>query len=106
MQNAELHAVLACLPRTVSSPSPPTGLADGFGPEEPYGNCRPVLHPQPPIHPRDPWVPGFLIGPLRHNQELGGPSQARPYWKARNGLSGMQGNGLRVCPGRNQQKFG
>jgi hypothetical protein len=106
MLTAELHAVLACLPRTVSSPRPPTGLADGFGPEEPYGNRRPVLHPQPPIHPRDPWVPGFLIGPRRHNQELGGSSQARRYRRARNVLSGMQGNGVRVRPGWNKQDFG
>ena len=41
-KNSTLTAVVhacyaACVSRTVSSPRPPTGLADGFGPEEPYG---------------------------------------------------------------------
>jgi hypothetical protein len=36
--NAVVHACYAaCASRTVSSPRPPTGLADGFGPEKPYG---------------------------------------------------------------------
>src|SRR4029077_16196957 len=57
-----LHACAACASRIVSSPRPPTGLADGFGPEEPYGWLRSLRGTLSlPIHPGVRWVPGFLI---------------------------------------------
>src|SRR5579875_3042499 len=36
----------------------PTGLADGFGQEQPYGSVTALPPPAVPIHPRRCWVPG------------------------------------------------
>src|ERR1700730_13577274 len=40
------------------SPRPPTGLADGFGPEQPYGGSWSPGRPCPADSPRGGWVPG------------------------------------------------
>ncbi|GGO16847.1 hypothetical protein GCM10010116_34070 [Microbispora rosea subsp. aerata] len=47
---------------------PPTGLADGFGQEVPYGRIWGLL----PIHPGKKWVPGSA------DRGFGGPTVEGP----------------------------
>ena len=94
----------ACVSRTVSSPRPPTGLADGFGPEEPYGEPCSGLLPRPADSPRGTWVPGSLTAPAS-DQELGGSSQAARAVRRLQRVSAMEINGSNVAAGGNVQDF-
>src|SRR3984885_15824413 len=49
-------------PTSNSSPWPPTGLADGFGPEKPYSSHCPTGHGRR-FTPGNTWVPGSLAVP-------------------------------------------
>ena len=77
------------LQRSVSSPQPPAGLADGFGLEEPYGWLRTWR-----ASPACRFTPGMCVGPRLPDhrtcdQELGGSPQ-------RSSVSQAAGNGYQA----------
>jgi hypothetical protein len=100
-----IHACqAACASRSVSSPRPPTGLADGFGLEKPYGGPVWAIHgvAGPPIHPGDlcgspaPRSPGRRSGTRRvAGPPIGGLQR----------VSAMDINGERHCRGPKQGRF-
>jgi len=100
-----IHACqAACVSRSVSSPRPPTGLADGFGLEKPYGGpARPCTASQ-----ARRFTPGIRVGPrlpdrLAGGQELGGlhglPSGAC------NGYQRWTLTESAIVVGRNKEEF-
>src|SRR5712691_3475046 len=71
--------IAACLPlgKPNSSPWPPTGLADGFGPEKPYGGPGRHARTRPADSPRGHGSPALCL-----HQRLGG-SADRPWSQQR-----------------------